>query len=41
MTSLLEKVVADVRTLSAEEQERVAQVLIVFMSEGQDGEWRD
>jgi hypothetical protein len=40
MTKLLEEVVADVRELPDDEQERVAQALIAFLREWQDDTWQ-
>ena len=39
MTRLFEKVVADVRALPADEQERVAEVVLAFMGQLQD-DWQ-
>jgi hypothetical protein len=40
MRKLLEEVVADARALPAEEQDRVANALLLFMSQLHDDEWR-
>ena len=40
MTKRLEEVVAEVRELPADEQERVANALLTFLSELQDDTWR-
>ena len=40
MTKRLEEVVADVRQLSPDEQDRVADALLTFLSELQDDTWR-
>jgi hypothetical protein len=40
MTKRLEEVVADVRELPAEEQDRVAEALLAFLREWQDDTWR-
>ena len=39
MTKRLEEVVADVRELLAEEQDRVAEAVLTFLSELQDDGW--
>ena len=39
MTKRLEKAVADVRELPADEQDRVAEALLTFLSELQDDGW--
>jgi hypothetical protein len=40
MTKRLEEVVGDVRELPAEEQDRVADALLTFLSELHDDTWR-
>jgi hypothetical protein len=40
MTKRLEEVVADVRELSEDEQDRVAEALLMFLSELQDDTWQ-
>jgi hypothetical protein len=40
MTKRLEEVVADVRELPAEEQDRVAEAVLTFLREWQDDTWR-
>ncbi len=40
MSKRLEEVVADVRELPAEEQDRVAEAVLTFLSELQDDTWQ-
>jgi len=41
MTKLLKEVIADVRTLPTDEQDRAAQALLVFMRERHDDHGRE
>ena len=40
MTKRLDEVVADVRELSEDEQDRIADAMSAFLREWQDGPWR-
>jgi hypothetical protein len=40
MTKLFDDVIADARALPAEEQDRVANALLLFINQLQDDEWR-
>ena len=40
MTKLLDTVVADVRDLPADEQDRIAKALLTFLREWEDDTWR-
>lgn len=40
MTKRLEEVVADVRELPAEEQDRIAEAVLAFLREWHDDTWR-
>jgi hypothetical protein len=40
MTKLFQQVVEDIRTMPAEDQDRVAEAVLAFLREWQDDGWR-